>query len=200
MTYSIIHEQAVSIRTNILLDTTFLPIDEVTIAVDKIPKSLDGVITLQWTETKTYQDLTSVSSMTSAPESISTGRDSPFVLLVMGSQQHNKRRSGSYYVSANGTIANDYTSSPIYTIQDGELTATMNNVVYTYSTSTGVPYAPFVPMTVPGNITTAFSHGSNQALNWWNTEFFNGEALFCALSNGTVHAVFQENSQPEGCL
>ena len=37
-------------------------------------------------------------------------------------------------------------------------------------------------------------------LSWTNAAFYNGQASFCALSNGTVYAVFQEAMQPDGCL
>jgi hypothetical protein len=66
-------------------------------------------------------------------------------MLVLGSTKHDKRQSGSYWVNANGTITNDCTSSPIYTIRDGVLTANVNGVIYTYSTSSGVSFAQFVP-------------------------------------------------------
>lgn len=202
LTYGVIHEQAVSINTNVLLNTTFHPLSEVAATISDAPTSLDGITTFTWTETKTYMDyprLLSSASVTAA-QTTPTPMDSSFVMIVRGQDLHQKRQSGSYYVSASGVISNDCTNSPIYTINNGGLTATVNGVIYTYSTSSGVPYAAFAPSTVPGTITTTFGTGANQVLVWRNAEFFNGQAAFCALANGMVYAVFQENAQPDGCL
>lgn len=103
-------------------------------------------------------------------------------------------------MSAFGTITNDCTTSPIYAITNGVLTATSNGTTYTYSTEAGVPYAQFAPTTIPGAITTQFTTGGGGTLTWWNSAFFNGQASFCATQNGTVFAMFQDNAQPEGCL
>lgn len=200
LTYKIVHEQPISINTDVLLNTTFNPIREVTVTINNAPTSLDGVTTFWWTETKTQVSSSLFSLTSTSVQTTATPSDSSFVLLVMGQNHNQRRQSGSYYVSANGRITNDCTASPIYTISNGQLTATMNGVVYTYSTSTGVGYAPFIPSTVPGAITTTFSLAGNSVLNWQNSAFFNGQASFCAISNGTVYAVFQQNSQPNGCL
>lgn len=127
-------------------------------------------------------------------------------------------------MSAFGTITNDCTTSPIYAITGGVLTATVNGATYTYSTTAGIPYAQFAPTTIAGAITTQFTIGSGGILTWFNSNFFNGQvrisqgrghhlclghlltspfclqASFCALQNGTVFAVFQENAQPDGCI
>ena len=199
LTY-VVHEQVISIKTDVLFNTTFKPAQDITVTVENAPTSLDGLTTVWWTEKRTQMSSTSFSPTTSPVQTSATPTDRSFVLLVMGQRQHQKRQSGSYYVSANGTITNDCTTSPIYTITNGQLTATMNGVVYTYSASSGVGFAPFIPSTVPGTITTTFTLGGNQILSWQNSAFFNGQASFCALSNGTVYAVFQQNSQPDGCL
>lgn len=199
-TYNIVHQQVVSIKTDVLFNTTFKAAREITITVENAPTSFDGLTTVYWTETRTQMSSTAFSSTTSAIQTSATPTDTSFVLLVMGEKHNQKRQSGSYYVSANGTITNDCTTSPIYAINNGQLTATINGVVYAYSTSTGVAFAPFIPSTVPGNITQTFSLAGNQALSWQNSAFFNGQAAFCALSNGTVYAIFQENAQPDGCL
>ena len=197
LTYNIVHEQVISIKTDVLFNTTFNPIRDVTVTINNAPTTLNGLTTFWWTETRTYS---SFSRTTSSTRASATPSDSSFVMLVVGEQRHQRRQSGSYYVSANGTITNDCTTSPIYTISNGQLTATRNQVTYTYSTSVGVPYAPFIPSTIAGTITQTFSLGGNMVLSWSNSEFFNGQASFCALSNGTVYAVFQENAQPNGCL
>lgn len=103
-------------------------------------------------------------------------------------------------MNAFGTITSDCTTSPIYAITDGVLTATVNGTTYTYSTTAGLPYAQFAPATIPGPIVTQFIVGSGGALTWFNAAFFNGQASFCALSNGTIYSVFGQNTQPDGCL
>ena len=190
LAYGIVHEQAISINTDVLFNTTLFSLPEVAVMVSNAPTSLDGVSTFYWTQTKTYMSDTGISPTSSAPEVAATSTDTSFVLLAMGLEQRQKRQSGSYYVSANGTITNDCTTIPLYTISNGALTATINGIVYIYSTSPGTLYTPFVPSTVLGSITTTFSLGNSQALNWWNPAFYNGQASFCALSNGTVYAVF----------
>jgi hypothetical protein len=200
LTYNVVHEQVISIKTDVLFNTTFNPVRDITITVENAPTSFDGLTTVWWTERRTQMSSTSFSPTTSAVQMSATPTEPSFVLLVMGQKHNQKRQSGSYYVSANGTITNDCTTSPIYTISNGQLTATINGVVYIYSTSTSVSFAPLIPSTVPGTITTTFTLGGNQVLSWQNSAFFNGQASFCALSNGTVYAVFQQNSQPDGCL
>ena len=200
LTYRMVHEQVISINTDVLYNTTFNPIRDVTVTVDNAPTSMNGLTTFWWTESKTYMESHSLSRTTSAMHTTATPADSSFVILVMGEQHNHKRQSGSWYVSVNGTITNDCTTSPIYTISNGQLTATVNQVVYTYSTSTEVPYALFMPSTIPGTITQSFSLSGSKTLTWTNSAFFNGQASFCALANGTVFAVFQQNAQPDGCL
>lgn len=200
LTYGIVHEQAISIKSNVLYNTTFFPISDVAVTILNAPTSLDGITTFRWTQIRTYLDTTDISRTMSAPETTSTAAEDSFVLFAMGSRQHEKRQSGSYWINANGELTNDCTTSPIYVIKNGVLTANLNGTIYTYSTSPGVAYAPLVPNTVPGSITTTFSLSNNQILTWQNPAFFNGQAAFCALSNGTVYAVFQQSAQPDGCL
>lgn len=198
--YGVVHEQAVSINTHVLLNTTITPFSGVAITVSDAPTSIDGITTFTWTETKTYVSDPMVSLSSSAVQTTTVPVEDSFVMIVRSRELNQKRQSGSYYVSSNGVISNDCTSSPIYTISNGGLTATVNGVVYTYSTSPGTLYAPFIPSTVPGSLSNSFSTGASQVLIWRNSAFFNGQAAFCALSNGTVYAVFQQNAQPDGCL
>jgi hypothetical protein len=104
------------------------------------------------------------------------------------------------YVSGNGTISNDCTTTPIYQIRNGSLTAIINNTPYTYSTNPGVPYQLFVPSETPGSISTTFTLGSAGTLLWWNDQFANGQASFCSMANASIYAVFQADSIPEGCI
>jgi hypothetical protein len=201
--HKVVYQQPVSINTDVLFNTTFYPLPEAAITVTNAPTSYSGVTTLQWTSTFAIDDAIPQSQhlfRSTAPSPMPTQASDTFVLVALRPQQNQKRQSGSYYVNSDGTITNDCTAAPIYTAKNGVLTATVNGVVYTYSTSAGVGFAPFVPSTVPGSITTAFKIGANAVLQWQNQAFFNGQASFCALQNGTVYAVFAENAQPQGCL
>lgn len=201
--YRVVHEQAVSINTDVLFNTTFYPLPEAAITVTNAPTSYSGVTTLRWTSTHSIEDGIPSSQnpiRSTAPSPVPTQVQDTFVLIAMRPHVNQKRQSGSYFVNSEGTITNDCTTAPIYTARNGVLTASVSGVVYTYSTSAGVGFAPFVPSTVPGSITTAFTIGVNAVLQWQNPAFFNGQASFCALQNGTVYAVFAENAQPQGCL
>lgn len=196
----VVYEQAVSINTDVLYNTTFYPFPEAAIAVTNAPTSYSGVTTLQWTSTILEDDTGSSNRVTRSggPSPSPTQAQDTFVLVAMRARQVEKRQSGSYFVSSEGTITNDCTTAPIYTARNGVLTATVNGVVYTYSTSTGARFAPFVPSTIPGSITTAFTIGANAVLQWQNEAFYNGQANFCAVQNGTIYAVFAQDAQPQG--
>lgn len=96
-------------------------------------------------------------------------------------------------------MSNDCTTSPIYQIKAGSLSAIIANVAYTYSTDPGVNYALFVPSTAPGSILTTFSLSSSGGLVWMNTGFDGGQAQFCSFNNGSIYAVFR-GAAPTGCL
>lgn len=196
----VVYEQAVSINTDVLYNTTFYPLPEAAITVTNAPTRYSGVTTLQWTSTILDDDTSPSYRVTrsNAPSPSPTQVEDTFVLVAMRARQIEKRQSGSYFVSSEGTITNDCTTAPIYTARNGVLTATVNGVVYTYSTSAGVGYAPFVPSTVPGSITTAFTIGANAVLQWQNDAFYNGQANFCVVQNGTIYAVFAQDAQPQG--
>lgn len=199
-TQQVIYEQAVSINTDVLYNTTFYPLPEAAITVTNAPTSYSGVTTLQWTSTILEHDIGTSNRVThsSGPSPNPNQVEDTFVLVATRARQIEKRQSGSYFVSSEGSITNDCTTAPIYTARNGVLTATVNGVVYTYSTSAGVGYAPFVPSTVPGSITTAFTIGANAVLQWQNEAFYNGQANFCAVQNGTIYAVFAQDAQPQG--
>jgi len=200
--HQVVYEQAVSINTDVLYNTTFYPLPEAAITVTNAPTSYSGVTTLQWTST-ILEDDTGPSNLvthSTAPLASPTQAQDTFVLVAMRARQVEKRQSGSYFVSSEGTITNDCTTAPIYTARNGVLTASVGGVVYTYSTSTGVSFAPFVPSTLPGSITTSFTIGANAVLQWHNDAFHNGQADFCAVQNGTIYAVFAQDAQPSGCF
>jgi hypothetical protein len=198
----VVYEQAVSINTDVLYNTTFYPLPEAAITVTNAPTSYSGVTTLQWTSTilEDYTGSSNRATHLSAPSPSPTQAQDTFVLVAMRARQVEKRQSGSYFVSSEGTITNDCTTAPVYTAKNGVLTATVDGVVYTYSTSAGVGYAPFIPSTVPGSITTTFTIGANAVLQWQNAAFYNGQANFCAVQNGTIYAVFAQDAQPQGCF
>lgn len=207
LTPRIVHEQPISINTDILTNTTFYAIPQVGITVTNAPTSFDAITTLRWTESRTsvstktlHSRVTTASQAYTSAAPTGTFQETTFVLVVSYENDIQKRQMGSVYIAADGTISNDCTASPIYAITAGVLTAIVKGISYTYSTSLGVPYAPFNPSTIPGPITTSFTLAAGGALTWFNPLFFNGQAQFCALSNGTVYAVFQQNAQPEGCL
>jgi hypothetical protein len=194
---SVVYQQAVSVNTLVQSNTTFFPIPKAqAITVTDAPTSFDLIITLSWTKTLPYLASSSTLAGVAAP----TATDSTFILFIQSDTRlHHKRQSG-FYMNANGTVSNDCSSAPIYTIKNGVLTATINSVVYYYSTVPGVAYAQFVPAQTPGSITTTFSATSGGQLSWFNSQFYNGQAQFCSLSNGTVYAVFQQDAAPSGCM
>ena len=50
LNYGTVHEQVISINTNVLFNTTFFPIANVGITIGNAPTSLDGITTFHWTE------------------------------------------------------------------------------------------------------------------------------------------------------
>ncbi|KAK1073542.1 hypothetical protein LTR74_001683 [Friedmanniomyces endolithicus] len=205
--YETMYEQAVSINTYVQTNTTFYPFPDFGITVSNAPTSFDGVTTFTCTNRQTTAPAMGTSPSTFATNPTPTVAVNRYVLTVRmdpGKQSNQRkihqRQSGTFYVSANGTMSNDCTLSPIYAVNSGNLTATVNGLVYTYSTSPGVAYEMFAPSTIPGSITSTFSLGSTGTLSWLNSGFWNGQANFCTVSNGTIFAVFEQNAQPDGCL
>lgn len=201
---TVIHQQAVSLNTDVLTNTSFYPIPEAAITITNAPTSFDIVTIMSWsrilTDAVTIPTLTSpltpTSSMTAGPSPTET--DSSFVLIIQGLDKNHKRHTSSF-VGADGSATTNCSDVPVYTITNGVLTATIDDVVYYYSTDPTVTYAPFVPSTTPGSIDTYFAAASNGYLTWTNSQFWNGQAQFCAVSNGSVYAVFQEGAAPQGC-
>lgn len=214
-----VREQPVSINTDVLQNTTFYPIPDHAITVTNAPTSFDMITTFSWTEydtrpaqetnpfaqstTMQYSYTTSESATSAQVTPAANPMDAYYVMLLsfgaMAGRVNPKRQSGQQYVAANGTITNDCTTAPIYTITNGVLTAIFDQITYTYSTTAGVPYAAFVPSTTPGPITGAFAVGQAGNLIWFNSAFDGGYAAFCSSTNGTIFAVFQANAQPDGC-
>lgn len=193
----VVYQQAVSVNTFVQTNTTFIPHPEAqAITVTDAPTSIDLITTLSWTKTISY----TASAPTVVSAAISTATDSSFILFIRSDTRLHQKRQNGFYMNANGTVSNDCSSAPTYSITNGVLTATINSVVYYYSTIPGVKYAPFVPSQTPESINTTFSATSNGQLSWFNSQFYNGQASFCSLNNGTVYAVFQQDAAPSGCM
>ncbi|KAK5734921.1 hypothetical protein LTR17_008554, partial [Elasticomyces elasticus] len=202
-----VYEQAISINTYVQTNTTFYPAPHYAVTVSNAPTSFDGITTYRYTESRTLANTAATTKSTASLIATPTVALNAYVLMVQrdpGKQTDRRkihqRQSGTFYVAANGTMSNDCTLSPIYAVNNGSLTTTVQGTVYTYSTSPGVTFEMFTPSTIPGSVTTAFTLGAGGVLVWANAGFYNGQAAFCSLSNGTIYAVFQQNAQPEGCL
>jgi len=174
--YETVYEQAVSINIYVQTNTTFYPIPDVGVTVSNAPTSFDGVTTFTYTNRQTSVDPIGSTRSTLATNPTPTVAVNRYVLTVRmdpgkspDQRKIHKRQSGTFYVNANGTMSNDCTMSPIYAVNNGNLTATVHGMVYTYSTSPGVSYEMFAPSTKPGSITTTFSLGSTGTLSWLNS-------------------------------
>ncbi|OQO07158.1 hypothetical protein B0A48_07726 [Cryoendolithus antarcticus] len=207
MQQQVVYEQAVSIDTLVTSNTTFFPLAQAGVTVTNAPTSISGITTLQWTSAPALLTMPSSILSTSAtqvsrysPSPTTNPDDVTFVMLVRNDKDHQKRQSGNFYMSGNGTITQDCTNTPVYTTRNGVLTATVGGVVYTYSTSSGLTFQQFIPSTIPGSITTMFSIQRDGTLSWLNDAFFNGQANFCALRNGIVYSIFVDGGAPDGCL
>ena len=197
---AIVYEQDVTLDLLVYVNTTFYPIPAVAITITNAPRKFEGVTTLRWIQTaiETYAEPSSPVLTTSTPSPVATSGS--FVLAISGIGGRQRRQTGASYVGANGTVTNDCTQAPIYSASSsGVLTETVNGTTYTFSTSPGTASEVFSPSTVPGSIITWFSVGSGGVLTWSNSAFFNSQAAFCALGNGTVYAVFTQDGTPDGC-
>lgn len=95
---SIVHEQSVSINTDVLHNTTFYAIPEVAVTVHNAPTSFDGITTFRWTETETLRPPGMRSSLASASQaSVTATADDTFVLMVMEQNRHQRRQTGTMY-------------------------------------------------------------------------------------------------------
>lgn len=158
LTQRLLHEQPIYINTDVLTNTTFYPMSGIGVTIENAPTSLSGVTTFTWTETKTYNDYSRSTRTFAAASATTTPADMTFVMMALGTDRHEKRQSGASWVNANGTMTNDCSNTPIYTVTNGVLTATVNGTIYTYSTSPNVPFAPFIPSTsLPGLLEILFT-------------------------------------------
>ena len=196
VTRVLIVENPVYINTNVLSNTSFSVNPDLTITASNAPTSLDLKITYALTKSTVVVSLPSAV----APGSIKDGN--PFVLSVGDNQPSHERRQtgGSSYLGSNGGLTTSCTTANTYSLQNGQLFATINGTVEQYSTSAGVTYAQFLPSASVGTITTTFSLGAKGDLLWSNSAFYNGNALFCILPSGSIIVVFSLGAQPSGCV
>jgi hypothetical protein len=147
----VVYEQPVSINTDVLFNTTFYPLTEAAVTVTNAPTRYSGITTLQRTSISSMDSMVGIEASSqrvaysTAPSPFPTQVQDTFFLVAMRPSQNQKRQSGSYYASTDGIITNDCTTAPIYTAKNGVLTATIERVVYTYSTPPGVGFAPLYP-------------------------------------------------------
>ena len=134
--------------------------------------------------------------------SLSRNQNEAFALIVMSSQlSHKRRRQAGTYVGNSGRATSSCVQASVLGLSAGQLFSTFaNGTMAQFSATTGAAYAPFVPSTTPGDITTQFSLSNDGTLLWTNDAFFNGGALFCVLPSGQILAIFQQNANPTGCV
>ena len=187
-------EYPIYVKTNVLTNTTFQINPDFTMTVDNAPISID--LSTVYTSKRTTVDMIYPSAGTSY--SILDG--SPFVLAIGSAGLSHRRRQTGTFLGTNGELTSSCAAANTYSLVNGQLFVTSNGTTEQYSTLPGTGYQSFVPSTTPGSITTTFSLGITGTLLWTSTAFFNGNALFCILSNGAVLAVFAQNAQPQGCI
>lgn len=103
----IVHEQPVSINTDVLWNTTFYPIPDHGVTVTNAPTSFHGITTFRWTELSPYTSTTRSPTLSSqaqvaltSPTPTAAFAESEFVLLVRGEKKNEKRQAGSVSTKA----------------------------------------------------------------------------------------------------
>ncbi|MCJ1436667.1 hypothetical protein MMC27_006048 [Xylographa pallens] len=195
VTTVLIYENPVYINTDVLSNTTFEVNPGLTITVDNAPTSFD----ITTTYTSKVSSVDTVYASPPHPTSIIKG--APFTLLIAGRSRSYIRRqnSGGTYLGFNGTLTTSCSSASTYILSNGQLYEQTNGTTLEFSAARNIGYEYFVPTASPASITTTFSLGEGGSLQWINDDFFNGNALFCALSDGSIIAVFLQNAEPSGC-
>lgn len=151
-------------------------------------------------------------------------QSNPFILRLATSPSLANRRSSFPNVRVNGRNILPRQSSPnvigflgygnslttacssavSYTLLNTQLTGLTSShstgyFSVSYSTLMSPGYAPFVPSSPAGDISTGFSVTNNGILLWTNDAFFQGQARFCYDGSGNIYAVFAYGAQPAGC-
>lgn len=96
-----VHEQIVSINTEVLSNTTFYPVPEVAVTITNAPTSLDGITTFRWTESPKITwgpTLTSLAPIPQSLQSLATAasdlENTSFILMVLRSDGLQIRQQG----------------------------------------------------------------------------------------------------------
>ena len=197
VTKVLVVENPIYINTNVLWNTTFAVNPYLTLTVDDAPTSVDLRTTYTMRKTTIIDRVYS-----SVASSSSVQKEAQFVLIIGNSRlSHNRRQAGGTYLGSNGLLTTSCANASAYSLVNGQLFATTSNgAKLQFSASTGNNYITFVPTANPGDITTTFSLTTTGILLWTNSNFFNGNALFCILPSGEILAIFVQNSQPDGCV
>ena len=193
ITKVLVYENSVYINTDVLSNTTFEVNPDLTITVNHAPTSLD--LTTTFTSKQSIYNTLYPSATTLTNVTYQT----PFALLIGYTERSRVRRQSGTYLGFNGTLTTTCSTASTYTLSNGQLFEQSNGVTYQFSAAVGVAYEFFAPTLTAAAITTTFSLGENGALMWINPNFFNGNALFCVFTNGSIVAVFAQGAQPVGC-
>ena len=195
VTTVLVYENPVYINTDVLSNTTFEVNPGLTITVDNAPTSFD--ITTTYTSKVSSVE----TAYASPPHPTNLIKGAPFTLLIAGlSRSHVRRQNlGGTYLGFNGTVTTSCSSASTYTLNNGQLYEQTGGTTLEFSAARDIGYEYFVPNASPASVTTTFSLGEGGSLQWINDDFFNGNALFCALSDGSIIAVFMQNAEPSGC-
>lgn len=197
VTKVLVVENPIYINTNVLRNTTFAVNPYLTLTVDDAPTSVDLRTTYTIRKTTIIDH---VYSSIASPDSVQKGAQ--FAIIIGNIRlSHQRRQGGGNYLGSNGLLTTSCQNASAYSLTSGQLFATTyNGAKLQFSASTGNNYITFVPTASPGDITTTFSLTTTGILLWTNSNFFNGNALFCILPSGEILAIFVQNSQPGGCV
>ena len=125
-----------------------------------------------------------------------------FVLIIVAPHiSHRRRRQAGALVGYRGRATSSCAQAITLSLSGSQLFATFSNgTVAQYSANSGDAYASFVPSTTPSSVTTTSSLSNTGTLLWTYDAFFNGGALSCVQSSGDIIAVFQQATNPAGCV
>lgn len=120
-------------------------------------------------------------------------------------RQRNKRQSRTIgFLGFGSSVVPTCNNAPTYNLTGSILSGLTSNGVagqfsVSLSTVLNVGYAPFVPLSPPGDINTGFVVINNGIILWQNINFFQGTARFCYKSDGSIWAVFGQGIVLAGC-
>ena len=209
----VVMKHTIHIITSVPHDTTFQVNTGLTITVNNAPTSLDFLTTY-------FSRTTAIRTMTRSvarfidlqitfwpwhsqnPSDFSMSAANSFTLMIVASELSPKRRrQAGAFMSYTGRATSSCAQAGILTLANNQLWVTFSNgTIAQFSANTGDTYDYFTPSITPGDITTTFSLSNTGSLLWTNSNFFNGNALFCVLPSGVIVAVFQQGAQPSSCI